>query len=151
MPPTDRKFIAFRANLFADASLLSYGMNERGERVCFGVSIDKLNARLDAEATRHMMAMPATVKKFLDHCLHDILAQNPSLVAAARDAFIEQATYAVSVVDADKQWLKVITRLLADGWIAELDIESDDAATTADFCWTDIGAEALWLTHARQV
>ncbi len=38
----DLAFEKFRARLFSDESLLSFGTNEKGERVCYGVSIDKL-------------------------------------------------------------------------------------------------------------
>lgn len=43
----DLEFIKFRARLFSDESLLSFGTNEKGERVCYGVSIDKLCDAID--------------------------------------------------------------------------------------------------------
>ena len=43
----DLEFIKFRARLFSDESLLSFGTNEKGERVCYGVSIDKLCQAID--------------------------------------------------------------------------------------------------------
>ncbi|TXT25428.1 MAG: hypothetical protein FD131_4629 [Rhodocyclaceae bacterium] len=43
----DLKFRKFRAQLFADESLLSFGTNEKGERVCYGVSIEKMNKAID--------------------------------------------------------------------------------------------------------
>lgn len=43
----DLEFIKFRARLFSDESLLSFGTNEKGERVCYGVSIDKLCKAID--------------------------------------------------------------------------------------------------------
>ena len=38
----DLAFRKLRAKMFSDESLLSFGVNEKGERVCYGVSIDKL-------------------------------------------------------------------------------------------------------------
>lgn len=43
----DLEFEKFRARLFSDESLLSFGTNEKGERVCYGVSIDKLCKAID--------------------------------------------------------------------------------------------------------
>lgn len=43
----DLEFLKFRARLFSDESLLSFGTNEKGERVCYGVSIDKLCKAID--------------------------------------------------------------------------------------------------------
>ena len=43
----DLEFIKFRARLFSDESLLKFGTNEKGERVCYGVSIDKLCQAID--------------------------------------------------------------------------------------------------------
>ena len=43
----DLAFEKFRARLFSDESLLSFGTNEKGERVCYGVSIDKLCKAID--------------------------------------------------------------------------------------------------------
>lgn len=43
----DLEFLKFRARLFSDESLLSFGTNEKGERVCYGVSIDKLCQAID--------------------------------------------------------------------------------------------------------
>ena len=43
----DLEFEKFRARLFSDESLLSFGTNEKGERVCYGVSIDKLSKAID--------------------------------------------------------------------------------------------------------
>jgi len=43
----DLEFLKFRACLFSDESLLSFGTNEKGERVCYGVSIDKLCQAID--------------------------------------------------------------------------------------------------------
>lgn len=43
----DLEFEKFRARLFSDESLLSFGTNENGERVCYGVSIDKLSQAIE--------------------------------------------------------------------------------------------------------
>lgn len=43
----DLEFIKFRARLLSDESLLKFGTNEKGERVCYGVSIDKLCQAID--------------------------------------------------------------------------------------------------------
>lgn len=43
----DLEFEKFRARLFSDESILSFGTNEKGERVCYGVSIDKLSKAID--------------------------------------------------------------------------------------------------------
>lgn len=43
----DLEFLKFRARLFSDESLLSFGTNEKGERICYGVSIDKLCQAID--------------------------------------------------------------------------------------------------------
>ncbi len=43
----DLEFLKFRARLLSDESLLSFGTNEKGERVCYGVSIDKLCKAID--------------------------------------------------------------------------------------------------------
>lgn len=43
----DLEFEKFRSRLFSDESLLSFGTNEKGERVCYGVSIDKLSQAID--------------------------------------------------------------------------------------------------------
>ena len=44
----DLEFLQLRARMFSDESLLSFGINEKGERVCYGVSIDKLCDAIDA-------------------------------------------------------------------------------------------------------
>jgi hypothetical protein len=43
----DLAFRKLRAKMFSDESLLSFGVNEKGERVCYGVSIDKLCQAID--------------------------------------------------------------------------------------------------------
>lgn len=43
----DLAFRKLRAKIFSDESLLSFGVNEKGERVCYGVSIDKLCQAID--------------------------------------------------------------------------------------------------------
>ena len=43
----DLGFRKLRARMFSDESLLSFGENEKGERVCYGVSIDKLCQAID--------------------------------------------------------------------------------------------------------
>ncbi|BBN90664.1 MAG: hypothetical protein E6Q42_09710 [Dechloromonas sp.] len=43
----DLEFIKFRARLFSDESLLKFGTNEKGERVCYGVCLDKLCQAID--------------------------------------------------------------------------------------------------------
>lgn len=43
----DIEFLKFRARLFSDESLLSFGTNEKGDRVCYGVSLDKLCKAID--------------------------------------------------------------------------------------------------------
>ncbi len=40
-------FNLFRARVFTDESLLSYGINDKGEKVCYGVSIEKLCQAID--------------------------------------------------------------------------------------------------------
>jgi hypothetical protein len=40
-------FNLFKARMFTDESLLSYGINEKGEKVCYGVSIEKLCQAID--------------------------------------------------------------------------------------------------------
>ena len=44
---SDLAFRKLRAKMFSDESLLSFGVNEKGERVCYGVSIDKLCQAID--------------------------------------------------------------------------------------------------------
>jgi hypothetical protein len=43
----DLDFRKLRARIFSDESLLTFGRNENGERVCYGVSIDKLCQAID--------------------------------------------------------------------------------------------------------
>lgn len=43
----DLEFIKFRARLLSDESLLKFGTNEKGERVCYGVCLDKLCKAID--------------------------------------------------------------------------------------------------------
>lgn len=43
----DLAFTKMRARMFSDESLLSFGVNSKGERVCYGVSIDKFCKALD--------------------------------------------------------------------------------------------------------
>ena len=43
----DHAFRKLRARMFSDESLLSFGITEKGERVCYGVSIDKLCQAID--------------------------------------------------------------------------------------------------------
>jgi hypothetical protein len=40
-------FNLFKARMFTDESLLTYGTNEKGEKVCYGVSIEKLCQAID--------------------------------------------------------------------------------------------------------
>ena len=43
----DLEFIKFRARMLSNESLLKFGTNEKGERVCYGVCLDKLCKALD--------------------------------------------------------------------------------------------------------
>ena len=43
----DLAFRKLRARMFSDEPMLSFGTNEKGERVCYGVSIDKLCQAID--------------------------------------------------------------------------------------------------------
>lgn len=43
----DLEFLKFRARMFSNESLLKFGTNEKGERVCYGVCIDKLCKAID--------------------------------------------------------------------------------------------------------
>ena len=43
----DLEFIKFRARMLSNESLLKFGTNEKGERVCYGVCLDKLCQAID--------------------------------------------------------------------------------------------------------